>query len=306
MRILVLGAGATGGYLGGRLAQAGADVTFLVRPKRAETLARAGLVIKTPEGTDTIAVRTVTAETLDGSYDVVLLSCKAYDLESAVAAIAPAVGEGTVVVPLLNGLSHYTVLDAAFGAERVLGGLCHISASLGPEGEIVRHIPIRRLTIGERLGGHSPRVEALAGLCALAPFQTVVSDALMQAAWEKFSFLAALAGATCLMRANVGAIMAAPGGEAVLRGLYGETRAVATAGGHPPGVTAQEEAMAILTDPASPVVASMLRDIEAGHRTEGEHILGDMVHRAQVAGVHVPLLALAHCHVQAYEIRRRM
>ncbi len=305
MRILVLGAGGTGGYFGGHLAHAGADVTFLVRPARAAALASAGLVIRSPDGVLSVPVRTVTADRLGGAYDVVVLSCKAYDLDSAIRAVTPAVGPDTVVVPLLNGLSHYAPLDAAFGAGRVLGGLCHIVASVGPAGEVVRQTGLHRLTIGERAGGLSDRVRALAGLCARAPFQTVASDDVIQAAWEKFSFLAAMAASTCLMRASIGAIMRAPGGDAFMRDLYGETRAVATVAGHAPSVAAQQEALALLTDAASASTASMLRDIEAGRPTEGEHILGDMLARARAAGLAAPLLGLAHTHVQAYEIRRR-
>lgn len=305
MRILVLGAGGTGGYFGGMLAKSGADVTFLVRPKRAEALARTGLVIRTPEGTDSFPVRTVTADALTERYDVVVLSCKAYDLASAITDIAPAVGPGTTVVPLLNGLAHYPALDRAFGAERVLGGLCHIVASVGPEGEIVRQTALHRLTIGERAGGMSPRVEALAALCAKAPFTTVASDNVILAAWEKYSFLAAMAGSTCLMRASIGAIMATEGGDGFMRALYGETRAIAQAAGHAPGDKAQAEALALLTDANSASTASMLRDIEAGRPTEGDHILGDLLKRGRHAGVSAPLLGLAYTHVQAYEVRRR-
>lgn len=304
MRILVLGAGGTGGYFGGMLAQAGGEVTFLVRPKRAAALARTGLVIRTPDGSQSFPVRTVTADTVDGPYDVVLLSCKAYDLDSAIAAIAPAVGVASAVVPLLNGLGHYQALDRAFGAERVLGGLCHIVASVGPDGEIIRQTGLHRFTVGERAGGLSPRVEALATLCAKAPFQTVASANVVQAAWEKFSFLAAMAASTCLMRASIGTIVTAEGGDAFMRALYDETRTIAAAAGHPPGDTAQAEALALLTDAKSASTASMLRDIEAGRPTEGDHILGDMLRRGRALGVPAPLLGLAVTHLQAYEIRR--
>lgn len=305
MRILVLGAGGTGGYFGGMLAKTGADVTFLVRPNRAEALARTGLVVRTPEGTEAFPVRTVTANRLNERFDVVLLSCKAYSLDGAIADIAPAVGPGTSVVPLLNGLAHYPALDRAFGAKRVLGGLCHIVASVGADGEIVRQTGLHRFTMGERAGGMSDRVRALAELCAKAPFQTVASDNVTQAAWEKFSFLTAMAGSTCLMRASIGAIMATEGGGDFMRALYGETRAVAQSAGHLPGETAQAEALALLTDANSASTASMLRDIEAGRPTEGEHILGDMLNRARAAGLDTPLLATARMHVQAYEVRQR-
>lgn len=305
MRILVLGAGGTGGYFGGMLAKVGAEITFLVRPKRAEALARTGLVIRTPDGTDTLTVPAVTADNVGGPYDAVLLSCKAYDLDSAIAAIAPAVGATTTVVPLLNGLSHYQALDRAFGPDRVLGGLCHIVASVGESGEIIRQTALHRLTIGERAGGMSARVEALAALCRHAPFQTIASADVIQAAWEKFSFLAAMAASTCLMRASIGTIMATEGGAGFMHGLYGETRAIAQAAGHLPGETAQAEALALLTDAKSASTASMLRDIEAGRPTEGDHILGDMARRGRAAGLAIPLLELALTHVQAYEARRR-
>lgn len=305
MRILVLGAGGTGGYFGGCLAHSGADVTFLVRPKRAEMLARSGgLVIRTPEAEQVVPVRTVTADQLNGVYDVVILSCKAYDLDSAIAAIAPAMGPQSVVLPLLNGLRHYDALTAAFGPERVLGGLCHIVASVGPEGQIIRSTPLQRLTFGERAGGLSRRVEAFAALCAQASFETVASPDLNQAAWEKFSFLATMAGGTCLMRAAIGTIITA-GGEGFMRDLYGECCAVAQAAGHFPGEGARAEAISLLTNASSPSTASMLRDLEAGHSTEGEHILGDMAARGAGFGLAMPLLSVALTHVRAYEIRRR-
>src|ERR1700722_4653430 len=121
MRILVLGAGAVGGYFGGRLAEAARDVTFLVRPARAALLA--GPVLKGASllGDFTVKPKTVTAERLDGPYDLLLLTTKHYDLDQAIEATRPAVGPQTAVLPLLNGLIHLDRLDAAFGAHAVLG-----------------------------------------------------------------------------------------------------------------------------------------------------------------------------------------
>jgi len=132
MKLLVVGAGAVGGYFGGRLLQAGRDVTFLVRPCRAAELAQSGLVIKSPAGDVTLPdPKTVTAERLRQNFDLVLLSCKAYDLEGALVSLAPAVGPGTVILPLLNGLRHLDRLDTTFGRAKVLGGQCVISAAIG-------------------------------------------------------------------------------------------------------------------------------------------------------------------------------
>jgi len=122
MRVLVVGAGAIGGYFGGRLLEAGRDVTFLVRPRRAAELARAGLVIESPNGDVTLPnPPTVQANALAEKFDVVLLSCKAFDLEDAMKSVAPAVGPQTSIIPLLNGMRHLDALEARFGANQVLG-----------------------------------------------------------------------------------------------------------------------------------------------------------------------------------------
>ncbi|MBX9583177.1 MAG: ketopantoate reductase family protein, partial [Gemmataceae bacterium] len=202
MRFLVVGAGAMGGYFGGRLLEAGRDVTFLVRPARAEKLAAAGLVITSPAGDAHLpATPTVLAADLREPFDVVLLSCKAYDLDGAMDSFAPAVGPGTAVVPLLNGLRHLDALDARFGPDRVLGGSCFISAKLDPAGRVVHLSDVHRLVFGERPGGRSPRVDAIARGMAGAKFEAAASDDVAQEMWEKWVFLAALAGMTCLTRA---------------------------------------------------------------------------------------------------------
>jgi 2-dehydropantoate 2-reductase len=133
-RFLVLGAGAVGGYFGGRLAAAKADVTFLVRPARAAALRERGLVIESPMGDLRLPVRVATADNLNGVFDTVVLTAKAYGLEQAIATIRPAVGPRTAILPVLNGLGHFDRLDAAFGQERVLGGVAYIVATLTADG----------------------------------------------------------------------------------------------------------------------------------------------------------------------------
>lgn len=312
MRILVLGAGGTGGYFGGRLAQAGVDLTFLVRPARAAQLARDGLQLRSALGDADLQVAHVTADALPAlagelPFDLVLLSCKAYDLDSAIEAVAPAVGEGTAVMPILNGLRHYPVLDARFGADAVLGGLCFISAVKGEHGEIV-HLPSPpSMTFGERdpARNGSARTRALEAACARAEgFDGVRSDSFLQAAWNKFAFLAALAAATCLMRASIGRIVEADGGPAFLAALHGECLAVAAADGQAIPADAAQQARALLTKAGSTVTASMLRDLESGQEVEAAQIVGDLVERARSAGMHTPHLEAAWIHLQAYRSRR--
>lgn len=310
MRILVLGAGGTGGYFGGRLAQAGVDVTFLVRPTRAAQLAQDGLVIRSPLGDAAFPVQHVTAEGLaalaaEKPFDLVMLSCKAYDLESSIEAIAPAVSSRTTVLPILNGLRHYATLDARFGRNAVLGGLCFISATKAPDGAVLHLAPAAKLTFGERDNtGASARVLALAAACVQADIDHLASDAIGQEQWVKYTFLTALAAGTCLMRADVGTIVGTDEGEAIMRGLYAECLAVAEAAGEPVPEKAQGIALGALTQAGSALKASMLRDLEAGQQVEAMQIVGDMRLRAREAGVLAPLLAVAYSHLQAYEASR--
>ncbi len=307
MRILVLGAGGTGGYFGGRLAQSGADVTFLVRPARASQLEQHGLQIRSPLGDADFPVAHVIAEELKAlatkkSFDLVLLSCKAYDLDSSLDAIAPAVGEHAAVMPILNGLLHYAELDARFGRERVLGGLCFISATKGPDGEVLHLGKPASITFGERDGDpDSARVVGFAKLCARAGLDHLAAADIDQQLWNKYSFLTTLAAGTCLMRADVGTIVAGEGGRDFMQALYRECLGVAEAAGQPVSAETQSIALATLVQAGSPVKASMLRDLEAGQKVEAAHIVGDMLHRAQRAGLESPLLATAWCHLQAYE-----
>jgi 2-dehydropantoate 2-reductase len=305
MRILVVGAGAIGGYFGGRLLQAGQDVTFLVRPKRAAELASAGLVIKSPAGDVTLKnPPTVQADALKETFDVVLLSCKAFDLEDAIRSFAPAVGPNTSIIPLLNGMSHLDVLDRKFCRERVLGGLCAIAVTLNEKREVVQLAPMQSLAFGERDGGLSGRVKAIAevfatGNCGAAPSQHVMQDM-----WEKWVFLASLAAATCLMRTSVGNILAVTGGKDFLLGMLDECSAIATAEGYTPAGPFFQRTRGILTTEGSPMTASMFRDIKAGLPVEADHVIGDLVARADAAKIPVPKLRTAYTHLKAYEKQR--
>jgi 2-dehydropantoate 2-reductase len=304
MRILVLGAGALGGYFGGRLAAAGADVTFLVRPARRAALHERGLVIDSPLGDLRLPVRTVTAATLAGRFDLILLTVKSYDLDTAIAAIDPAVGPDSAILPLLNGMLHLDRLEAAFGPAPVLGGVAAIAATLTPAG-VIRHLNRSAVLIcGERSGMLSERVRAIAAAFAAAGVAVTASGAILSDMWEKFVMITALAGMTCLMRGSVGEIMAAADGESLMHELIAECERVAGASGHPPRPRPRAQYRALLTERGSDFSASMRRDLEAGRRTEYDAILGDMLRRARAHGLAAPLLTTAFCHLDVQERRR--
>jgi 2-dehydropantoate 2-reductase len=305
MRILVVGAGAIGGYFGGRLLAAGRDVTFLVRPRRAAELASVGLVIKSPKGDVTLKnPPTVQADKLNEKFDVILLSCKAFDLDDAIKSFAPAVGPQTAIIPLLNGMLHLDVLDGKFGRERVLGGLCAIAVTLNERREVVHLQPMQSLNFGERDGKPSERVSAIAEVMASGKFGAVASAHVIQEMWEKWVFLASLAASTCLMRAAVGTILAVPGGKDFLLGMLDESKAVATAEGYAPRAPFLERTVGMFTAEGSPMTASMFRDIKAGAPVEADHVIGDLIARGDAAKVPVPKLRTAYTHLKAYEKQR--
>jgi len=303
IRILVLGAGAVGGYFGGRLAEAAADVTFLVRSARAAVLKDRGLVIESPMGDLRLSVQVATTDTLAGSFDTVLLTAKAYDLDRAITAIRPAVGPETAILPVLNGLGHLDRLDAVFGPERILGGVAYIAATLTRDG-VIRHLNrAHGIAFGERSGEISDRVEAIAQAFAATPVSGFASDNIMLDMWEKFVMIASLAGMNCLMRGSVGDIMAAADGESLTLELLAECQAVAAASGYPPRPSQREQYRAMLTERGSNFSASMRRDLEAGLPTESDAILGDMLRRARACGVPAPMLRTAACHLEVHEKR---
>jgi 2-dehydropantoate 2-reductase len=304
MRILVLGAGALGGYFGGRLKEAARDVTFLVRPRRAEQLAKSGLVIRSPCGdVNSAKPPTVTAESLSAPFDLVLLTAKAYDLQSALESIAPAVGPDTAILPLLDGMKHMDLLGDRFGVRAVLGGQCIISATLDPEGRILHLNDLHFLSFGEQNGEKSARTEAIAAAFSAAKFVSQLSTAILQEMWEKWAFLAAAAGICCLMRGAFGDIVAAGAGQ-YSSAMFDECSAIAAANGFAPRDDAVQRSRAMLTAAGSTIAASMLRDIERGAPTEADHIIGDLLRRGDNKRNQYPLLQIAHAHLRTYQARR--
>jgi 2-dehydropantoate 2-reductase len=305
MRILVVGAGAIGGYFGGRMLAAGDDVTFLVRPRRAAELADAGLVIKSPTGDVTLNnPPAVQADKLAEKFDVVLLSCKAFDLDDAIKSFAPAVGPHTSIIPLLNGMRHLELLDGKFGRDRVLGGLCAIAVTLNERREVVHLQPMQSLNFGERDGQISDRVRAIGEIMARGKFGAVASEQIIQEMWEKWVFLASLAASTCLMRGSVGNILAAPGGKDFLLSMLEESCAIATAEGHAPRAPFLERTRGMFTAEGSQMTASMFRDIRVGAPVEADHVIGDLIARGDVAKVPTPKLRTAYTHLKVYEKQR--
>jgi 2-dehydropantoate 2-reductase len=304
MRILVVGAGSTGGYFGGRLAQAGRDVTFLVRPGRAAYLREEGLQIISPNGDLTLTPRLVTAGEIDAPYDAILLTVKAFSLEAALEAFAPAVGRETMILPVLNGMRHVDVLVARFGEKAVLGCVCKVATMVDEEGRIVQLAKFQELAYGEMKGGASARTKELDAFMQGAGFEAKLSSTIEREMWEKWVLLAALGGVTCLMRGSIGEIVAAPGGEEFVLSFLKEVVSVVSAVGHPPTESFLESTKLALTTKGSPLTSSMYRDLQGAREIESDQIIGDLLVRARSTRVATPFLSLANTLLAVYRNRR--
>jgi 2-dehydropantoate 2-reductase len=304
MRILIVGAGALGGYFGARLLQAGRDVTFLVRPRRAAQLAKTGLAVKSRLGDVNIpSPPVILAENISGPYDLILVGCKAYDLAATMDSFARAVGPNTAILPFLNGMKHFDSLAERFGAAHVLGGLAMISATLDDDGIVLHLNEIHMLTYGELDGTDSARMAEITATFAGVNLDTHATATIVQELWEKWVLIASLGGITSLMRAQIGDIERA-GAADIGVALLGECSAIASANGRAPRPAVLERGRAQLTKAGSPLAASMAKDIERGARTEADHIIGDLLARRVGAADEGSLLSIVYAHLKAYEARR--
>ena len=307
MRILIIGAGAVGGYFGARLHAAGRDVTFLVRPHRAEQLRRSGLDLATDQGDLHIEPRLMLASDLAAAqaFDLTILSTKAYSLPQAIEDFAPAVGPDTAILPLVNGMKHLDLLDAAFGPAHVLGGATRINADLDPDGRVIQDGPLHDIIFGERDKSLTPRVQRIDATLRDCGFPTTLSPDVLAAMWMKWTLLSSLAGATCLLRGTIGEIASTPGGAEISAAIVRESAAIAAANGYPQSPDFLSAHTARLADPDSTQSASMYRDLLKGAPVESEHILGDLLARGRAHGVDAPLLRAAFVQLSIYSASRQ-
>jgi len=296
MKILIVGAGGIGGFFGAKLHQAGANVTFLLREQRYELIQKQGLTVETPRGSFTIRPGIVLAKQLESVYDLIILACKAFDLENALSSIIKASSQG-VILPLLNGFTHLETLDRQFGKERVVGGIAHIAATITESGAIKQLTELNSLTVGPRAPGQEALCQALFALCKKADFDSFYKENIEQALWDKWTFLATLAGMTTICRGSVGEIVATPYGKDLSGKMFAECCAIATSQGRPIVQSTQSASQEILTKEESSFTASMLRDLLTGKRDEHKHILGDLIDFANLNSIDCPLLKIAYTHM---------
>jgi 2-dehydropantoate 2-reductase len=301
MKILVVGAGAVGGYFGARLAQAGRDVTFLVRPSRAQHLRSEGLRILSPHGDFTLQPKTVIAEYLQSPFDIIFLSVKALALDQAIKDMAPAVGPDTMIYPVLNGMRHIETLTRRFGERPVLGGVCLVSTDLDEQGRIVQMGPMQKLVYGERNGENTPRIHSFNETMRGAGFDTELSVNIMHAMWEKWVFIASSGLVTCLFNGSIGEVNDVSDGEQAALEALDECAAIASACGFAPSPASLERARSILTAKGSKFTSSMYRDMQRGAPVEVETILGDLLDFGRSRQRQSPLLQAGCVRLRVYQ-----
>ncbi|TPV21129.1 ketopantoate reductase family protein [Pantoea anthophila] len=300
MRILMAGAGATGGYFGARLAQAGQDVTFLVRERRFQQLQTNGLVLQTPQGTEKLEPQLIQARSLSDHYDLIIITVKSFALEQLMEDIAPAVGPDTLIMPILNGMRHIATLQQRFGDNKVIGGLCKINATLGDSGEVIQMTPLHQLYYGALDGNNDARLQRVDAALRTSQVDNRFSDNIMDELWEKWLLLSTLGAVCCLARGDTQQILTTRGGEALLQGIFSEILAVISAEGYQPRPAVTARIFELLNNPETPMTSSMYRDLTQGFDIEADQVIGDLLLRAKRKGLMTPLLNAVDVNLQVY------
>jgi len=303
MRILIVGAGAIGGFYGAHLANAGRDVTFLVRSRRADQLRQTGLQLKSAKGNISLTPKLVTADKVDGAYDIILVAVKAFSLEAVMADMAPAVGPNSMILAPLNGMKHMDLLSARFGKKPVLGCAAKIAVDLDPDGSVNHFAPLEDIAYGEMDGSKSERIAAVDAFMQGAGFTARLVPDIARELWEKWILLSTLGSINCLMRGNIGEVEAAPGGTAFVHQLLDEIVAIVSKVGIAPGPQFLGFAKTVMTTKGAAMTSSMYRDLMKGAPTEADEIVGDLVARGAAAGIAAPMLSAVYANLCVYQAR---
>lgn len=302
MKILVLGAGAIGGYYGGRLDEKGEDVTFLVRPKRKAHLEKNGLTIHSVHGDYSFQPKLITADEEAAPFDVIMVATKAYHLENSLQDLKPLIGEKTVVLPLLNGVAHFDRLRKTFGADKVIGGLCFIETTLDQEGNIQQTSQIDRLVYGEFEQDNTERIQQIEKVFNGTKAEFILSHEIEQEIWQKYLFITCMSGVTTLMRAPIGPIRESDGGERFIQHLFEEVETIMKKHGAPLKEDVVEQQLGMIRAADADMKSSMQRDMEKGAAIEGKHLQGYLLDLAKQYGLEVPYLQAVFQNLLVYEV----
>ncbi|MBD1381356.1 ketopantoate reductase family protein [Metabacillus arenae] len=303
MRFLIISAGAVGGYFGGRLAEKGEDVTFLVRENRQKQLNENGLVIKSIHG-DTILEnpKTIRAGEETERFDVVLLGTKAYHLSTVIQDIKLFIHNDTMIIPMLNGMKHMDMLLEEFSDDQVMGGLCFIESTLDEDGAILQSSPIHEFVFGERTVEQSERVARLEQAFKGVNASMKSSQHIMKDMWHKYMFISALSGVTTLFKSAIGPIREAEGGSKLIKQLFTEIATIMRHENAPISDGIEEVQIAKISDMTYEMKSSMLRDMEKGASVEADHLQGYLLELADKHQLETTVLQAVYTNLKVYEL----
>jgi 2-dehydropantoate 2-reductase len=301
MRIAVMGAGGVGGYFGARLAQAGHGVAFVARGRHLAAMRERGLAVRSALGDAALARPEVTDDPASlAPADVVLFAVKLWDTESAAAAIRPLLAKGGVVIPFQNGVESIERIGAVVGAERVMGGVAYIAATIGEPGVIVHTGTMARLRFGPVHAGQQAAAEALHAACRSAGIEAELSADIRRALWEKFAFLASFSGLTSVARQPMGILRGDPDLRATLEAAIREVWAVGRAKGVALADDFVAQQMKFADGLPAEMKSSMLNDLLAGNRLEAPWLAGAVARMGEAAGIATPVNATLYAALKPY------
>jgi 2-dehydropantoate 2-reductase len=301
MKILVVGAGAVGGYFGGRLVEKGEDVTFLVREGRRSQLEKTGLSIQSVHGNIDLKPNLLLSGDHPTPYDAIILSVKAYHLQSAMESIEPYVGEDTMILPLLNGMSHVDKLIERFGEQNVIGGLCFVESTLDSQGRIIQSSPIHDLVFGERTGEKTDRILKLEDALSGTKANFLHSENIVQDMWHKYLFITTLSGVTSLFRAPIGPIRENETGLSSIKKTLGETAAIMRKLGAPIADDIEAKQLEKLKSMGYEMKSSLQRDMEKELAVEADHLYGYLLTEAEKHDIYASTLQTIYANLKIYE-----
>ena len=304
MKILVVGAGAIGGYFGGRLLEKGEDVTFLVREGRKKQLEKTGLRIESVHGNVELSPRLLLANEMTEKFDVVLISTKSYQLSDAIKDVKPYLAKDGMVLPLLNGIAHLERLIEAFGENSVIGGLCFVETTLDQKGTIIQNSPVHQLVYGERTGERSSRIERLKLVFDGSKADFVLSEDINQDMWHKYLFITAMSGITSLMESPIGPIRDTESGQRIISALMNEISGIMKKLDAPIKHDIAEIQLKRFFDLEEDMKSSMQRDMEKTLPTEANHLQGYLLEKAKEHDMEIPILETIYTKLDLYEKAR--
>ncbi|MFC4770029.1 ketopantoate reductase family protein [Effusibacillus consociatus] len=301
MKVTIVGAGAVGGYFGGRLQQAGFDVTYLVREKRAEQLTKTGLIIQSPCGNaelkPNLAVR---AEDIDGC-DLIILGVKNYHLPGTIESLRPLVEKGAKILPLLNGVEHFDLLEQEFGKDAVLGGICQIITTLDAEGRILHTGKLHNIIFGPLQPSQREFCEHLADSAKDANMSLQLSEDVRVDIWSKYAFITAFSGVTTASRLSIDQVLMHEPTTEVFRLVLTEMWDLAKARGVQLSERFVENFIEQMYKLPAGSTSSMHQDFRKGLTLEVESLQGAAVRLARQAGVEVPTVRTLYGLIKPYE-----